>query len=131
MCRGVRHPRTLGVRHIALHCANLPGMERFYCDVLGFEVVWRPDEANVYLSSGTDNLALHAGAGELRETRLDHLGIMVPAREDVDAWNEHMQAHGVAVRHAPRDHRDGSRSLYVGDPDGNVVQVLYVPGCGS
>jgi predicted lactoylglutathione lyase len=27
----------------------------------------------------------------------------------------------------PKQHRDGSYSFYVADPDGNVVQVLYEP----
>jgi len=102
-------------------------MERFYCEVLGYNVVWRPDEANVYLSSGTDNIALHAGASAGRETRLDHLGLMVSEREDVDRWHEHLRGLGIALKALPRDHRDGSRSLYLEDPDGNVVQVLHVP----
>jgi catechol 2,3-dioxygenase-like lactoylglutathione lyase family enzyme len=126
----VKLPRTIGIRHVALRCQALPPMERFYSQALGFKVVWRPDELNVYLSSGNDNLALHADASAKGESRLDHFGLMVGARLEVDAWYDWLRSQGVAIRSAPRDHRDGSRSLYAEDPEGNVVQILHVPGIG-
>src|SRR5471032_3535731 len=52
-------PAHAGLRHLALHARDLEAMRRFYVDVLGFSVEWEPDADNVYLSSGTDNLALH------------------------------------------------------------------------
>ncbi|NIV49254.1 MAG: VOC family protein, partial [Gammaproteobacteria bacterium] len=39
--------------------ADIGVCEHFYCEVLGMRVVWRPDEQNVYLTNGADNLALH------------------------------------------------------------------------
>ena len=45
--------------------------------------------------------------------------------EDVDAWAAHLAAHGLAVKAAPRSHRDGSRSLYFQAPDGTLVQIIY------
>ena len=105
-------------------------MEHFYREVIGYEVVWRPDEDNVYLSSGSDNLAQHAAGPAKGETRLDHLGLMVPEREDVDRWHEHLTGLGINMKRGPGDHRDGSRSLYFEDPEGNVVQVLHVPPAG-
>ncbi|HAU06747.1 MAG TPA: glyoxalase, partial [Gammaproteobacteria bacterium] len=50
---------TLGLRHIALFVVNFEQCESFYTQLLGMEVEWRPDENNVYLTSGNDNLALH------------------------------------------------------------------------
>jgi catechol-2,3-dioxygenase len=104
-------------------------MERFYCDLIGFRVVWRPDPDNVYLSShgAGDNLALHADPAAARaDTRLDHLGVVVPAPADVDAWAEHLRRLGAAPEAPPRDHRDGSRSFYVRDPEGNRLQVIHL-----
>jgi hypothetical protein len=37
-------------------------------------VVWEPDPDNVYLSSGTDNLALHRAPAGTTSGALDHLG---------------------------------------------------------
>src|SRR2546428_7978605 len=55
----MRPPPHAGLRHLALNARHLDEMKRFYVDVLGFSVEWEPDEDNVYLSSGLDNLALH------------------------------------------------------------------------
>jgi len=55
-------PQHAGMRHVALNVLDLALVESFYVDLLGFEVEWRPDEDNVYLSSGVDNLALHVPA---------------------------------------------------------------------
>jgi hypothetical protein len=43
----------------------------------------------------------------------------------VDAWHDYLSFHGVAIVAPPRTHRDGTRSLYCKDPDGNTVQLLY------
>jgi len=56
--------------------------------------------------------------------RLDHIGIAVPAPGDVDAWADHLQAHGVVLKASPRTHRDGSRSLYFHGPEGLLVQII-------
>ena len=102
---------------------------RFYVDLLGFRVEWEPDGDNVYLTSGADNLALHRAASgpAARDTALDHIGILVQEARDVDAWAAHLRAAGVALHGKPRTHRDGARSFYVDDPDGNRVQIIHHP----
>ena len=52
----------------------------------------------------------------------------VAARLDVDAWYDWLRGQGVVIRSAPRDHRDGTRSMYALDPEGNVIQILHIPG---
>ena len=49
----------LGIRHVALYVADLAAAERFWVDVMGYAVEWRPDPDNVYLCGARDNLALH------------------------------------------------------------------------
>ena len=109
-------------------------MRRFYVDVLGFAVEWEPDADNVYLSSGIDNLALHrAPSTSLRASEpsaggaLDHLGVIVRAPEDVDAWAAFLESRGVTLAAKPKTHRDGARSCYLHDPDGNAVQIIFHP----
>ena len=125
-------PTHRGLRHLALNVRNLPAMKAFYVDLLGFHVEWEPDADNLYLTSGVDNLALHrAGEGETAPSggvgALDHLGLIVAAAVDVDAWAAHLEAHGVALDMRPKTHRDGARSCYVRDPDGNRVQIMHHP----
>lgn len=130
---------TAGLRHVALRVRDLEACEHFYVDLLGMAIEWRPDANNVYLSSGNDNLALHrvsagveAGAEDGRQyaesgQRLDHIGFIIDEMEAVDEWYRFLTAAGVEVAAAPKTHRDGARSFYIKDPDGNVVQLIYHP----
>ncbi|HVV51691.1 MAG TPA: VOC family protein [Polyangia bacterium] len=117
-------PAALGIRHLALTVRDLEAAERFWVEVMGYEVEWRPDPDNVYLHGGRDNLALHrgevVGAGQL-----DHVGIAVPTPADVDAWAAHLEARGVALKARPKTHRDGSRSLYFYGPQRLLIQIIH------
>ena len=122
-------PTHLGLRHIALFVTAFDETKRFYIELLGFHVEWEPDADNVYLTSGSDNLALHRAIERKGspDTSLDHLGVLVRQASDVDAWAGFFENHGVILASQPRTHRDGARSFYVDDPDGNRVQVIYHP----
>ena len=121
-------PETLGIRHVALFVSDLAKAEAFYAGVLGYQVEWRPDPENLYLTmNGRDNLALHAEKRPLGETRLDHFGVALRLAEDVDAWHAHLKAAGAALVAPPKTHRDGARSFYAKDPDGNVLQFIHHP----
>jgi catechol 2,3-dioxygenase-like lactoylglutathione lyase family enzyme len=121
-------PSTLGVRHVALLVSDMKKAEDFYCRALGYQVEWRPDPDNLYVTmNGQDNLALHKTAKALGETRLDHFGIILKAAPDVDAWHAHLKEHAVRILKEPKTHRDGARSFYCADPDGNVLQFIHHP----
>lgn len=127
-------PAILGLRHLALFVPRerFDATLRFYRDALGMRLDWQPDPDNVYLSSGTDNLALHA-ADEVRreQSTLDHLGFMIPDLAALDAWHARLSEGAVAwsieILGRPRLHRDGASSFYLLDPAGNRVQLLHVP----
>ena len=114
----------------------MEAMKRFYVDLLGFGIEWEPDPDNVYLSSGADNLALHRAAGFQTEAvatsiavgqALDHLGLIVRSADAVDRWASFLESNGVALDAQPRTHRDGARSCYFRDPDGNRIQIIHHP----
>ena len=119
----------ISMRHLALCVQDLPACEAFYTELLGMSVEWRPDVDNVYLTTGSDNLALHKAVGELttEQQRLDHLGFMLATIEAVDAWYEFLVANDVPIVKGIKTHRDGARSFYCRDPEGNVVQFIYHP----
>ena len=134
----MERPAHAGLRHLALKVRDLDAMQRFYIDLLGFEVEWEPDADNVYLSSGIDNLALHRSPSPAAEQpappaadrstlltagrgALDHLGLIVKTAADVDRWGAFLESRGVTLDARPRTLRDGARSCYFSDPDGNHV----------
>ena len=117
------------MRHIALRVSDMKRSRAFYEGALGLKVVWEPDPDNVYLTSGEDNIALHSERAPMQGVqRLDHFGFILPTKEAVDRAQEELKKQGVPISKAARDHRDGSRSFYISDPDGNVIQMLYLPG---
>lgn len=119
-------PRLLGLRHVALLVVELEDAVAFWTGVMGFRVEWQPDPDNAYLTSGSDNLALHRVADlPAGQGALDHIGIAVPSPGDVDAWAAHLAASGHPPRSGPKDHRDGSRSLYVLAPGGVTLQIIH------
>lgn len=119
---------TAGMRHVALFVKNFKDCEKFYVDLIGMQVEWRPDEDNVYLSGGNDNLALHRSDKDFSgDQHLDHIGFIIDAPEQVTQWYEFLDANSITMKSQPRDHRDGARSFYCHDPDGNTVQFIYHP----
>lgn len=121
---------TAGLRHVALFCQHLEACKTFYTELLGMTVDWQPDPDNIYLTSGHDNFALHRAPQDFnpaKDQRLDHIGFFLNNPEDVDSWHEHLTTHGVTILRPPKDHRDGTRSFYCADPDGNTVQLIFVP----
>jgi len=119
---------TKGLRHIALNVRDLVASEHFYVELMGMVIEWRPDNDNVYLTSGNDNLALHVVTGE--ETgvpKLDHIGFFLDTDQDVDDWFEFLKYHGIRMKTQPRKHRDGAKSFYCYDPEGVTVQIICHP----
>jgi len=124
-----RPPATGGLRHVAFYALKFEACEHFYTELLGMAVEWRPDADSVYLCSGNDNLALHRATIPFAEEgqHLDHIGFIMRQMGDVDVWYDFLLENNVEMRTKPRTHRDGARSFYCFDPDGNTVQMIYHP----
>ncbi len=118
-------PALLGIRHVALFTPELEASVAFWVQTMGYQVEWQPDADNVYLTSGSDNLALHRRGVDAGLQRLDHIGLAVNTPTDVDAWADRLRGLGVALQTEPRTHRDGARSFYFREPGGALVQVIH------
>jgi catechol 2,3-dioxygenase-like lactoylglutathione lyase family enzyme len=121
---------TQGIRHVALRVADVERSRRFYEEVFGMRVVWQPDPDNAYLSSGSDNLALHreAGVGAASGMQLlDHIGFFVGELSQLESDFAWAQEHKIEIVKPLRHHRDGTCSFYIKDPDGVVVQLIHDP----
>jgi catechol 2,3-dioxygenase-like lactoylglutathione lyase family enzyme len=136
-------PPLLGLRHLALSIAHdrYAATLQFYRDGMGMQIDWQPDDDAVYLTSGTDNLALHRVDNPASEQHararsgLDHLGFMVPNADAVAAWYARLsplvEQLGIEILAKPRLHRDGATSFYLLDPAGNKVQIRHMPSISA
>jgi catechol 2,3-dioxygenase-like lactoylglutathione lyase family enzyme len=121
---------TAGMHHLALTVKDLQKVEDFYVNLMGMSVEWRPDADNVYLTSGSDNLALHRGDDDFEPAKhqsLDHLGFIIGDINEVDTWYDFLSNAGVPMLTQVKTHRDGARSFYCKDPAGHTVQIIYHP----
>lgn len=132
--------RIRDIDHLVLRVRDVDAMVRFYGDVLGCPV-HRVDEKIrlVQLRAGRSLIDLipvdseigrAGGAAAGREGRnMDHFCLRVE-NWDADAIRAHLRSHGVepgAV--AQRFGAEGQGpSMYVTDPEGNVVELKGPPG---
>ena len=119
-----------GLHHMALFVPNLEDCVQFYSTTIGMDIEWQPDEDNVYLTSGADNLALHRATGPqapASEQKLDHIGFVIEQVEQVQEWFDYLKAQGATLKNEPKTHRDGATSFYGADPAGNLVQFIHHP----
>jgi len=120
---------TAGLRHVALYVSKFDRCVEFYVNLMGMEVEWHPDEDNIFLTSGNDNLALHRRTepATAQGQRLDHIGFIIEGIDEVDRWYRHLADSGVSIPKAPKTHRDGGRSFMCLDPDGTMIQIMFHP----
>ncbi|MFZ5720038.1 MAG: VOC family protein [Pseudomonadota bacterium] len=124
-----------GFDHIVLRVRDKDRMLGFYRDVLGLSVDRdRPELGLTHIRAGSQMIDLvtldgplgaKGGAGPGAEARnLDHFALQVRPF-DAPAIRAHLAAHGVEiVEEGPRYGADGDGlSLYVRDPEGNVVEL--------
>jgi catechol-2,3-dioxygenase len=113
-----------GICELTLETRDMPLLERFYGRVFGLEVLTREDD-RVWLASGDRaRLGLWApGAKEFGDRGGRHVHFAFSATPGhLPRIAERARAAGASVR-GPVEHEGGDRSLYVEDPEGNVVEV--------
>ncbi|MEK7084758.1 MAG: VOC family protein [Patescibacteria group bacterium] len=117
------------MRHVALRVLNMERSRSFYERFFGMNVAWEPDPGHVYLTNGSDILALHQipDVFTVSKGMLDHFGFVVEGIAEVDQMAQRAKENGLSILKGPKHHRDGSYSFYMPDPDGNVIQILYEP----
>jgi len=133
-------PRVLGMDHVVLRVRDLKRSIRFYRRVLGLEVIHRqPKLGLVHVRAGAQLIDLvdlkgplgRAGGAAPRPRggrNMDHLALCL-ARFDEKRLRAHLRRRGIAMGE-PRLRfgaaGDGP-SVYIEDPDGNVVELKGPP----
>src|SRR3954451_15286913 len=115
---------TDGICELTLEARDLSRLERFYVDAFGLEVLTREDD-RIWLAAGErTRLGLWSpGPKEFGDEGGRHVHFALSTgRGRLGALTERLEALGVAFR-GPVEHDGGDRSVYVEDPEGNVVEV--------
>jgi catechol 2,3-dioxygenase-like lactoylglutathione lyase family enzyme len=128
-----------GLDHVVLRVADVERSLRFYCGALGCTVERRSDALGlVQLRAGAslvDLVVLDSPLGRLggagpgaQGRNLDHFAVQLAAFDEA-AIRAHLAAHAVEPGDvAPRYGALGTGpSMYVRDPDGNVVELKGPP----
>ncbi|MBV9463426.1 MAG: VOC family protein [Verrucomicrobiae bacterium] len=110
--------------HVAIQVADVERAAKFYRDVLGLEPAWKVDPDWTILTCGRDDLALIRKGPNVHHP--PHFGLRVASLAEVDAAYEAIKDK-VKIVKEPKLHRDGSKSFYFDDPDGNPVEVIFDP----
>jgi len=124
-------PLTDGFAELTLETRHLAALERFYTDGFGLEVLAREHD-RVWLAAGEHaRLGLWSpGEKEFGDRGGRHVHFAFSAAPGrLDALRERLRALGASVR-GPEGHDGGDRSIYVEDPEGNVVEVWDFFGRG-
>ena len=124
-------PFTDGFAELTLETRDVARLERFYVDAFGLEVLAREDD-RVWLAAGEHaRLGLwFPGEKEFGDRGGRHVHFAFSAAPGrLDALVERLREHGASVR-GPEEHDGGDRSLYVEDPEDNVVEVWDFFGRG-
>jgi catechol 2,3-dioxygenase-like lactoylglutathione lyase family enzyme len=100
---------------------------RAFYQALGLQVTWQAEDWTYLQSPDTgDGVALlspeYTAAGP-------HFAFHFADRTAVDAVHRQLQQAGHRVGPV-HDHRDGTASFYLQDPEGNWLEVLYEPPTG-
>jgi catechol-2,3-dioxygenase len=124
-------PLTDGFAELTLETRDLAALERFYTDGFGLALLAREDD-RVWLAAGERaRLGLWSpGEKEFGDRGGRHVHFALSAGPGrLDALCERLRGRGAAVR-GPEVHDGGDRSIYVEDPEGNVVEVWDFFGRG-
>jgi len=131
---GARPSLVRGFAELTLESRDPAALERFYRDFLGLAVLAREDD-RVWLAVGERaRLGLWPpGRKEYGDEGGSHVHFAFSAAPgDLDAIAERL--HAAAHDHrGPVEHEGGDRSLYVEDPEGNVVEIwdAFERGAGA
>jgi catechol-2,3-dioxygenase len=113
-----------GFAELTLECRDRDVVERFYTDLLGLQVLAREDDRTWLAAGEGARLGLWLpGEKEFGDEGGRHVHFAFSAAPGrLDAVLDRLQDAGVDHR-GPIEHPGGDRSVYVRDPEGNVVEI--------
>ncbi|MEM7344636.1 MAG: VOC family protein [Chloroflexota bacterium] len=132
------------LHHCSIVVQDLEASRRFYCDVLGMEEVLRPAKFQFkgqwFRKNRCEVHTIHAS--EARQASGDPANVprsdkpehdvtfarhMCFSIHNVDQALYTLTQHNISLTSPPRERGDGAIQLYVYDPDGHLIELVYEP----
>ncbi|HSA50375.1 MAG TPA: VOC family protein [Yinghuangia sp.] len=128
-------PGFTGISHVSLSVSDVAASARWYTEVLGFT-----ERMSLEGETFTQRICMHDSglilglqqhhgndgtAFDPARAGLDHLSLAVPDRAGLDAWAEHLAAHG--VKHSPIADTPAGCVLSFRDPDDIQLELFSPP----
>jgi catechol 2,3-dioxygenase-like lactoylglutathione lyase family enzyme len=137
-----RRMRLSGLHHLTGICRDLNRTTAFYRDLLGLQLVREgssdddPDARHFWFSTGGSGLGGAATLisfleypdlepGVVGVGSIQHFAFAVDSAEEQEAWRDYLRDRGVEATDVFE--RGGFRSIYLRDPDGNIVEIATRP----
>ncbi len=114
-------PKVQRLGHVAIRVEDVKRAKSFYMK-LGMRLIW-DDSDWCYLESEItkDGLAL---LGPSYKAAGPHFAFHFTDKKEIQQMHRNLKDAGVKVG-ALHDHRDGTSSFYLKDPEGNWLEMLY------
>ena len=118
-------PKRIG--HVVLNVRDLAVSERFYTEVLGFQIAIRRP-GGTFLTCGKihHDLALFQAGEDARpagDLGLNHIAVQIGDMDELREVHRRLNSYGAPIDHLT-DH-GMTKSVYFRDPDGNRIEYFF------
>lgn len=117
-----------GITHITIRVNDITKSEKFYTDVLGFQIERKMGQTMTVYRIGEDSLVLAEAETSYdtvsKDYRVDHFGFNVDSDAIVDEMAKWCKEHEVTIINGPGNRKNG-RYLFITDPDGNMIEIFH------
>ena len=134
-----RRMRLVGLHHLTAICRDLDRTTAFYRDLLGLSLVREgasdddPDARHFWFSAGDGAPGTLISFLEYPDLEqgvvgigtVQHFAFAVASAAEQEAWRDYLRERGVEATDVFE--RGGFRSIYLRDPDGNIVEIATPP----
>ena len=135
-----RPARLLGLHHVTLICADLQRTTVFYRDVLGLSLVREgvndddPDARHFWFGDDRGSAGTLVSfmeypqlePGKVGVGSVHHLALSAGSADELAAWRDYLRSREIDCTDV--FDRGGLRSIYLRDPDGNIVEIATAVG---
>jgi glyoxylase I family protein len=132
--------RLLGLHHVTLIVADLDRTTAFYRDLLGLALVREgvndddPDARHFWFGDahGTAGTLMsfmeypEMEAAKVGVGSVHHVALSVASSEELEAWRDYLRSRSIDCTDVFE--RGGLRSIYLRDPDQNIVEIATASG---